>query len=35
MIMSHRMWWAGYVARMGRRLMHTRVRWESQKERDH
>jgi hypothetical protein len=26
--------WAGHVARMGRRGMHIRYRWESEKERD-
>jgi hypothetical protein len=35
MIKSRRMRWAGNVARMGRRGMHMRFRWESQKERDH
>jgi hypothetical protein len=35
MIKSRRMRWAGHVARMGRRGMHTGYWWESQKERDH
>jgi hypothetical protein len=35
MIKSRRMRWAGLVARMNRRGMHTGFRWESQKERDH
>jgi hypothetical protein len=32
---SRRISWAGHVARMGRRRMHTEVLWEGQKERDH
>jgi hypothetical protein len=35
MIKSRMMRWAGHVARMGRRGMHIRYWWESQKERDH
>jgi hypothetical protein len=35
MIKSRRMTWAGHVARMGRREMHIRYWWESQKEIDH
>jgi hypothetical protein len=35
MIKSGRMKWAGHVTRMGRRGMHIRYRWESQKKRDH
>jgi hypothetical protein len=35
MIKPRRMRWAGHVARMGRRGMHTGYWWESQKERDH
>jgi hypothetical protein len=35
MIKSRRMGWAGHVARMGRRGMHIRFWWKSQKERDH
>jgi hypothetical protein len=35
MIKSRRMGWSGDVARMGRRGMHIRYWWESQKERDH
>jgi hypothetical protein len=35
MIKSRIMRWAGHVARMGRRRMHTGYGWESQKERDH
>jgi hypothetical protein len=35
MIKSRRMRRAGQVARMGRRLMHAGVWWESQKERNH
>jgi hypothetical protein len=31
MIKSRRMRWAGYVARIGRRLMHVGYWWESQK----
>jgi hypothetical protein len=34
-VKSRRMRWAGHVARMGRRGMHTGYWWESQKERDH
>jgi hypothetical protein len=34
MTKSRRMRWAGYVARMGRRVMHIGIWWESQKERD-
>jgi hypothetical protein len=33
MIKSRRMRWAGYIARMGRRGMHIKYWWESQKER--
>jgi hypothetical protein len=33
MIKSRKMIWAGHVARMERRENHTRVWWESQKER--
>jgi hypothetical protein len=32
---SGRMRWAGHVARMGRRKMHTGYWWKNQKERDH
>jgi hypothetical protein len=35
LIKSRRMRWAGHVARMGRRGMHTGYWWESQKESDH
>jgi hypothetical protein len=35
MIKSRWMRWAGQAARMGRRGMHVRYWWESQKERDH
>jgi hypothetical protein len=35
MIKSRRMRWEGYLARIGRRGMHIRFWWESQKERDH
>jgi hypothetical protein len=35
MIESRRMRWAGHVACMGRRGMHTAFWWESQKEIDH
>jgi hypothetical protein len=35
MIWSRRIRWAGHVARMGRRGMHTDLWWESQKEIDH
>jgi hypothetical protein len=35
MIKSRRMRWAGHVARMGRRGMHTGYWWDSQMERDH
>jgi hypothetical protein len=35
MLKSRRMRWAGHVARMKRRGMHTRHWWEIQKERDH
>jgi hypothetical protein len=35
MIKSRRMRWAGHVARMGRKGMHIRYWWESQKVRDH
>jgi hypothetical protein len=34
-IKSRRMRWAGHIAQMGRRGMHVRYWWESQKERDH
>jgi hypothetical protein len=34
MIKSRRMRWAGHVSRMGRRRMHRRFWWESQKETD-
>jgi hypothetical protein len=34
-IKPRRMRWAGHVARMGRRGMHLRYWWESQKETDH
>jgi hypothetical protein len=34
-IMSKRIGWAEYVACMGRREMHIRFWWESQKERDY
>jgi hypothetical protein len=34
-IKSRRKRWAGHIVRMGRRGMHMRYRWESQKERDH
>jgi hypothetical protein len=34
MIKSRRMRWVGHAARMGRRGMHIRYWWESQKERD-
>jgi PAS domain-containing protein len=33
MIKSSRMRWTGYVTRMGRKEMHIRYWWESQKER--
>jgi hypothetical protein len=35
MIKSRRIRWAGHVARMGRRGMHTGYWWKPQKERDH
>jgi hypothetical protein len=35
MIKSRRMRWAGHVAEVGRRGMHTGYWWECQKERDH
>jgi hypothetical protein len=35
MIKSRRMRWVGHVAQMGRRGMHIRYWWESQKERAH
>jgi hypothetical protein len=35
MIKSTRMRWVGHVALMGRRGMHIRYCWESQKKRDH
>jgi hypothetical protein len=35
MIKSRRMIWVGHVAQMGRKVMHIRYWWESQKERDH
>jgi hypothetical protein len=35
MIMSRRMIWAGHVARMVRRGMHTGCWWESQEEKGH
>jgi hypothetical protein len=35
MIKSRRLRWAGHVARKGRRGMHRRCWWESQKRRDH
>jgi hypothetical protein len=34
-MIKSRMRWAGHVARMGRRGIHTGYWWESQKERDH
>jgi hypothetical protein len=35
MLKSRRITWAGHVARIGRRGMHTGYWWESQKERDY
>jgi hypothetical protein len=35
MIKSRRMRWVGHVVRIGRRGMHIRFWWESQKEKDH
>jgi hypothetical protein len=34
-MIKSRMRWAGHVTQMGRKAMHTRFWWESQKERDH
>jgi hypothetical protein len=35
MTMFSSLWWAGHVARIGRRWTHIGYSWESQGERDH